>query len=144
LCTEVEYQEYIVQRLRSAYEAVEALYPTENNVALYQCPLIQQARALKLQEEELTKQKRELTRVEAEADMSAIVLYQAIVSIIIILILLINQNNSRIRSRDSRLPLALGRLPARGLASRDYFVGVPIPRMTHQQIRSTVPVRAQI
>lgn len=84
ICIEVEYQRLAEQRFRSAYEAIERLCSSKNNVDPYQCYLIQHAQALKLRNEELTRQREELSRIEGEADIAAKLSYQTDVSILLI------------------------------------------------------------
>jgi hypothetical protein len=71
---------FAVQRLRSAYEAVERLYYSENNVPSYRCYLVRHAQVLSLRNEELVKQRAEL---EGEAGMAAMLSYQPDVSILL-------------------------------------------------------------
>ena len=79
--TEVEHQLVAVQRLSAAYEAVERLYPSQNNVALHRCYLVRHAQVLKLRNDELAKQRAEL---EGEAGMAAILEYQPDVSTLLV------------------------------------------------------------
>ena len=69
-----------VQRLSSAYEAVERLYPSENNVPSYKCSLVRHAHGLRLRNEELTKQRAEL---EGEAGIAEMLSYQPDVCILL-------------------------------------------------------------
>ena len=135
-----------VQRLTSAYEAVEILYPGENNVPLHRCYLIRHAQVQRLRSEELAKQRAEL---EGDAGMAAMLSYQPDVSI-----LLTNQSYRSNPSWHSCLLRArsLPPAPVSTSRSRDYcsaIVGVRQCRMAHPTssshlVHSIVPVCATI
>jgi hypothetical protein len=137
---EIEHQAFAFQGLKSAYEAVERLYPTDNNVASHQCYLIQRAQALRLRDDELTKRKAEL---EGEAEMAATLSCQTDVSI-----LLVDHSHRNDPTRYSHLLLARGLLAARVSTSRscDYcsaVVGVPPHRVDHRTL-SLYPILSSV